>query len=189
MSIPKNSEHVLKLLQMEDYDGNSVINGRTWLQKMMYACFKDHPAELDYKFKPHNCGMFSPMLADVVDELQKTGLVCVEATEGNKRSPIHLTESGRMAAYGVTGYDPEMLETMRSVKAALNSLSYSELVVLMYHEYPEMRENANQLAKYEKWREGAALSMVFGEKISFSLGVTISGFGREEFRLKLDAMS
>ena len=187
VSIPKSGEYVLKLLQMNDYDGNSAVNGRTWLQKMMYACHKDHPAELDYKFKPYNYGMFSPVLASVVDELQEAGLVCMETTEENKRSPIHLTESGMAAADGATGCNPEVLETMRSVKTTLNSLDYRELVVLMYHEYPEMRKNTNQSDEYRKWRESAALSMVSGGKISFSLGATISGLGREEFRTKLDA--
>ena len=93
-----------------------------------------------------------------------------------------------MAADGITGCDPNVLETLRSVKTTLNSLDYNELVVLTYFEYPEMRENTNQLDNYEKWREDAAISMVSNEKISFSLGVSISGLDSEEFRTRLEAL-
>ena len=187
MDIPKNSEYVLKMLRMDDYAGNDVIRGRTWLQKMMYVCSKDHP-ELDYGFLSYNYGMYSRSLADMVDELEVMGLVCTEKTEENNRLPIHLTEAGCVTADGITGCDPNVLETLRSVKTTLNSLDYNELVVLTYFEYPEMRENTNQLDDYEKWREDAAISMVSNEKISFSLGVSISGLDSEEFRTRLEAL-
>lgn len=187
MDIPKNSEYTLKMLRMDDYAGNDVIRGRMWLQKMMYACSRDHP-ELDYGFLPYNYGMYSQSLADIVDNLETQGLVCTEKTEENNRSPMHLTEAGRAAADGVTGCDPDVLDTLRSVKTTLNPLDFVELMVLMYFEYPEMREKTNQSGEYEKWRENAALSMVSKEKISFSLGVSISGLNREEFRAKLEAL-
>lgn len=187
MDIPKNSEYVLKMLRMDDYAGNDVIRGRTWLQKMMYVCSKDHP-ELDYGFLPYNYGMYSRSLADMVDELEVRRLVCTEKTEENNRLPIHLTETGCVAADSITGCDPNVLETLRSVKTTLNSLDYNELVVLTYFEYPEMRENTNQLDDYEKWCEDAAISMVSNEKISFSLGVSISGLDSEEFRTRLEAL-
>ena len=187
MDIPKNSEYVLKMLRMDDHDGNDVIRGRTWLQKMMYASSKDH-RELDYEFVPHSYGMYSKSLADIVDNLETQGLVCTEKTEEGNRSPMHLTAAGRVAAAGITGCNPDVLETLRSVKTTLNSLDYRELVVLMYFEYPEMLENTNQREEYEKWRENAALSMVSKEKISFSLGASISGLGKEKFRTRLEAL-
>ena len=187
MKIPKNSEYVLKMLRMDDHAGNDVIRGRTWLQKMMYAGSKDH-RELDYGFVPHSYGMYSKSLADIVDNLEAQGLVCTEKMEESSRSPMHLTRAGRMAADSITGCNPDVLETLRSVKTTLNSLDYGELVVLMYFEYPEMLEKTSQRDKYEDWRENAALSMVSKEKISFSLGASISGLDKEEFRTKLGAL-
>ena len=187
MAIPKNGEYVLKMLRMDDHDGNDVIRGRTWLQKMMYAGSKDH-RELDYGFVPHSHGMYSKSLACIVDSLETQGLVCTEKAEEIARSPIHLTGAGRAAADGATGCNPDVLETLRSVKTTLNPLDYRELVVLMYFEYPEMLEKASRRDKYEDWREDAALSMASKEKISFSLGAAISGLDREAFRARLEAL-
>ena len=187
MAIPKNGEYVLKMLRMDDHDGNDVIRGRTWLQKMMYAGSKDH-RELDYGFVPHSYGMYSRSLADIVDNLETEGLVCTEKPEEGNRSPMHLTRAGRTAADGVTGCNPDVLETLRSVKTALNSLDYRELVVLMYFEYPEMLQKTSLRDKYENWREDGALSMVSKEKISFSLGASISGLDKETFRARLGAL-
>ena len=182
-----DGRYILALLRIEEGDAiKSTIPGSTWLQKIMYVASKAHP-EIDcYGFEPSKFGMHSTRLKNILDGLRKDGLININETT-DKRSPISLTKKGRRSAEVNSETDnPDVLSTLRVVKSALNNLTYTELIVLTYTKFPEMLEKSEQKDKYEQWREEAALSMVKHDKISFSLGVQISGLDREEFGKKLD---
>lgn len=187
MNLPRGSEYVLELLRIDDGTGNDVIRGHTWMQKMMYACSKAHP-EMDYGFVPYRYGMYSERLVGILDNLKEHGLICMEKTAEDQRSPIHLTEAGREIADCLPGCTPDVLTTLRSAKLTLNRLSYNELVALAYTKFPEMREKSEQVDKYEEWRENAALTMVRAGKISRSLGASVAGLNEEEFDDRLGTL-
>lgn len=177
MESAPDERYVLELLRMDDDMGNDVIRGHTWVQKMVYVASRAHP-EVDYGFEPYKYGMYSNKLKKILVSLKRDGLICMERA-GEERSPVHLTEAGRGTVK--PHLDPEVLDTLRWVKSALNHLTYRELIVLTYTKYPEMLKNSTQKDKYEKWRVDAALSMVKNAKTSFMLGVRMSGLDFDEF--------
>lgn len=180
---PSEREYVLKLLSVEDDTGNKTIRGSTWLQKMMYVASKDHP-DMNYDFKPYKYGMYSKNLHAILTQLRNDNLVCMEETEEDS-NPVHLTALGRKDAKKYS-CAPEIQDTLQSIKSELNQLSYQELIVLMYTKFPEMLEKCTQKEKYEKWREHIAVSMVKDDKVSFLLGVQMSGLDRDVFADRLE---
>ena len=88
-----DEKYVLALLLVETDGENNGISGQTWIQKMMYAASKAHP-QLKCGFEPHLRGMYSQRLKDILRELEKDGLVCMEK-DGEERQPVHPTWLGR----------------------------------------------------------------------------------------------
>ena len=180
----QNDKYVLGLLCMEDEYGNKSIQGQTWIQKMLYVASKDHP-ELDYEFKPFRYGMYSNKVKNVLTNLNKKGLVCIDDTDENNIA-IHPTAEGLEEYRKIAKHiKPEIYETLYDIKRTLNRLRYNELIVLLYTQYPEMLEASELKDKCDKWRENAALSMAYDNRVSFGLGVEMSGLDRDEFEEKL----
>lgn len=172
--------HVLELLRIEDETGHRTIEGQTWIQKMMYVVSKTHP-KLKYGFKQHRYGMYSENLKEILIDLSKKGLICMDQNN-EKNQPIHLTTKGLKKAEKIRNdVDSGIQKTLQTVKCALNTLRYDELIVLMYTKYPEMLEKSEQKGKYNEWRENAAISMVQNDKVSSLLGLRMSGLSWEEF--------
>lgn len=176
--------YVLELLRIEDETGHRTIEGQTWMQKMMYVASKTHP-ELDYEFEPHRYGMYSKKLKDILIDLNEEELICVDKNN-EKNQPIHLTTEGLEEAERASKHiEPRIRKTLQTIKSALNTLRYDELIVLMYTKYPEMLEKSEQKSEYKKWRENTAISMVQNDKVSSQLGLRMSGLSWEEFRTRL----
>lgn len=183
--------YVLALLRIEDGGAiKSTVPGSTWIQKMMYVASRAHPEIECYNFESNKFGMHSSRLKNILDGLRKDGLINVNETADSNRSPISLTRNGRRLADtdSVTN-NPNVIRTLRVVKSTLNKLTYNELIVLMYTKFPEMLDKSEQKVEYEDWKEQSALSMVRDDKISFSLGVQISGLDRTEFEKRLEDAS
>ncbi len=182
-----DGRYVLALLRIEDGDAiKGTIPGATWIQKMMYVASKAHPEIECYGFEPGKFGMYSNRLKNILNGLNKDGLINMNETADGMRSPISLTKDGRRTADANSKADNlDVLRTLREVKSVLNRLTYYELIALMYTKFPEMLEKTEQKDEYEQWREKSALTMVKDDKISFSLGVQISGLDRKEFGERL----
>ena len=179
--------YVLALLCIEDGDTKDTVAGSTWLQKIMYVASKAHPEIECYGFEPNKYGMYSKQLKNMLDGLRRDGLVNIRETPDGKRDPISLTREGRCIADANSKTDnPGVISTLKAVKSVLNNLTYIELIALMYTKFPEMLEKSEQKDNYERLRKEAALSMVKDDKISFSLGVQISGLDRKVFGKELD---
>ena len=178
--------YVLELLRVEDGAGHKTIEGQTWMQKMMYVASKTHP-ELDYDFGPHRYGMYGKKLKDTLIDLNEKGLICIDKNN-EKNHPIHLTTRGLKEAKKASEHmDSGIRKTLQTIKSVLNTLRYDELIVLMYTKYPEMLEKSEQKSEYKRWREDAAVSMVQNDKVSFLLGLRMSGLSWEEFKIRLAA--
>lgn len=174
-------QYILALLDMKDGADHDNISGKTWLHKMMYACFKDHE-EMDYGFEPHYYGMHSRMIEEILDDLRREKLICMVSDQESSRTTIHLTEAGHIAASKQQAGDPAILRTLQIIKSMLNPLTYDELIVLMYTKFSEMSSKHNQQRdKYEERREKTALSMYRDGKVGFSLAVQMSGLNTKEF--------
>lgn len=175
-----DKKYVLALLQVETDGENNGISGQTWIQKMVYAASKAHP-QLECGFVPHLRGMYSQRLKNILRELEKDGLVCMEKG-GEERQPVHLTWRGRQEAdEAIKDVEPNVLRSLRSLKSVFNGLTYREMIALSYTKFPEMLEKSELRDKYQEWRKGAALSMVKHDKISMSLGAQIYGTDVADF--------
>lgn len=173
-------KYVLALLQVETDGDNNGISGQTWMQNMMYAASKAHP-QLEYGFVPHMRGMYSQRLKNILHDLEKDGLVCMEK-DGEERQPVHLTWRGRQEAEeAIKDVEPNVLRSLRSLKSVFNGLKYNEMISLSYTKFPEMLEKSEIRDEYQAWRKDAALSMVRRGKISMSLGAQIYGTGVADF--------
>ena len=183
-----DGRYVLELLRIEDGGTiKSTVPGSTWMQKMMYVASRAHPEIECYNFEPGKFGMYSSRLKNILDGLRKDGLINVNETADGNCSPVSLTRDGRrLADTNIKTNNQDVVRTLRAVKSALNELTYAELIVLMYTKFPEMLDKSEQKDEYNEWKEQYALSMVRDDKISFSLGVQISGLDRTEFEKRLE---
>ena len=175
-----DKKYVLALLRVDADGQNNGISGQAWIQKIMYAASKAYP-QLECGFKPHLYGMYSPHLKNILRDLTKDGIVCMEK-DGEERHPVHLTWRGkRDADKAIKDVEPNVLRSLCSLKSVFNGLTYRELIVLSYTKFPEMLEKSDLRDNYQEWRKDAALSMVKRGQISTSLGAYIYGTGVADF--------
>lgn len=96
-----------------------------------------------FDFKPHHYGPFDKEVYDELEELASEGLVEVLEVGRAGLRTYRLTEQGYDHGRGaVSTLSEPVREYMDEVVSFVRSRSFSELVLSIYKEYPEMRENS-----------------------------------------------
>jgi uncharacterized protein len=116
------------------------------VQKQLFLSEKLIGAELSYTprfdFQPYHYGPFDKAVYDALDSLSNVGHVEI-LNAGQKHRRYALTEAGLHAAgLATANVDPAILKKLAKIAKFVTSLSFRDLVSVIYREYPEMRVNS-----------------------------------------------
>ena len=109
------------------------------VMKGMFLLSQEHSGELRdlYRFTPYHYGPFNTVVYHDLDFLEGAGLVRSELVSGSTRRLYDLTEKGRQVLAGFERFDRTAVETVRTVKRHVTSLSFLDLLTDVYQRYPD----------------------------------------------------
>jgi uncharacterized protein len=95
-----------------------------------------------FAFQPYHYGPFDKAIYDALDSLVEQGLV--EVTQfGEKRRLYSISNEGRTAAnFALGNVQTNVADKLRELSKFVTSLSFRDLVSVIYRDYPEMRVNS-----------------------------------------------
>lgn len=133
------------------------IQGRTRLQKMIFLLQKEldeegeYPLDDRYQFVPYDYGPFSRPLYEDLDELYERGFINELSetvdygdTEGQVKYQYSLQPSGVSFLEDRMSDDDfqKILQKAEQIKKEFNNMALSQLLEIVYSEYPEYTENS-----------------------------------------------
>lgn len=114
------------------------------MQKMMFLIDEKIPEDVDgphFNFKPYNYGPFDKAVYEELEASAVDGLVEIVPT--NRWSEYALTERGLEEGNALLDELPdETRRYLRTLSDFVRSLSFDQLVSVIYRNFPEMRENS-----------------------------------------------
>jgi uncharacterized protein len=116
------------------------------IQKFFFLAEKLIGEDIGYEprfaFKPYHYGPFDKAIYDTLDSLVEKGLV--EVTQfGEKRRLYSISTDGRTVANTALGdVRTTVADKLRELSKFVTSLSFRDLVSVIYRDYPEMRANS-----------------------------------------------
>jgi uncharacterized protein len=116
------------------------------IQKSMFLLGKKIPSVIEedfYKFVPYNYGPFCREIYDDIDELENQGLVKFIRPLGQKWHDYSITKQGRDCIEGIgKSGDKKDINYFSKLISWVKSVSFKELLMAIYREYPEYKEKS-----------------------------------------------
>lgn len=114
------------------------------MQKMMFLIDRKIPDDVDgphFEFKPYNYGPFDKTVYEELEAAAVDGFVEIVPT--NRWSEYALTERGLKEGRTLLDDLPDETQNyLRTLSDFVRSLSFEQLVSVIYRNFPEMRENS-----------------------------------------------
>ncbi len=155
--------------------GNTPLRSKIKIQKLLFLIsnvFKEYEELLE--FEPHLFGPYSEKVEDIVQDLQKLGLIEVEG------SRYKLTKKG-FELYLHLKPKKELMDVIADFKEFLNDLRDDDILAFVYVSYPEYIGESAKWDDLKKERLEIAVSLLRKEKVSFGKAVEISGLSSSRF--------
>lgn len=132
-------------------DGQENIIGRTRIQKLAFLIEMEYQSSQgismplnpgSFNFEPYDYGPFSKELYDVLEDMDRQGLIEEdeqEYREGKTRYEYELTEKGKDFVEDQLSTDAavEILRKASKYKSEYNKVPLPDLIKYVYSEYPE----------------------------------------------------
>lgn len=116
------------------------------IQKIVFL-FQEEASELfetkPFNFTPYDYGPFDISVYSCLEELSIEGLVEIVGKPFNRCRLYRLSEEGeKPAKEALDSLDELNCNFLKKLSSWIRSVSFSELVGVIYKEYPEMRKNS-----------------------------------------------
>lgn len=126
--------------------GRGAAHSPVQVQKLLFL-FEKRAAEAfngaHFNFRPYDYGPFDPDVYRVLDDLRDLGLVEIVGLSFKKDRRYKLTDRGQIEGLKLLEQlAPRYQKFVVDLSNFVRSLTFSQLVSVIYREYPEMKANS-----------------------------------------------
>ena len=125
---------------------NSATHSPIQIQKLFFLIEKKIPELLKYnyfKFKPYNYGPFDSEIYDVISELVGNGDLEIISYVNSRIIKYKTTEKGQKRGKQILqSLGEKATDKIKILSEFVRKLTFSELVSVIYHEFPEFKVNS-----------------------------------------------
>lgn len=123
---------------------DGAIHTPVQIQKLLFLIDKNLSKHLKgpfFNFEPYAYGPFDSDIYSVLENLEKEGFVETISSPNLSWSKYRLTPQGQKRGYELlNSIDSKIADYIRKLSEFIRSLSFSELLSVIYKEYPEMKK-------------------------------------------------